>query len=72
MRIISAKPRRRWRSDQLYGLAPGADRYLLAVDDERGVIMRVEAQLDGEAFTVTKVTGISFDEGFPDELAPVG
>jgi hypothetical protein len=72
VRIISAKPLRRLRGDQLYSLATGADGYLLAVDDERGVVMRVEAQLNGEAFTVTEVIGIAFDEGLADELDPVG
>ena len=50
-----------------HGLSPGADRYLLCVDAERGVLLRTEAVLGGDPYAVTEVTAISFDEELPDE-----
>lgn len=50
------------------GVAHGADEVLLAVDEERGVVMRSEARLDGRPFSVVEVEELFFDETFTDEL----
>jgi outer membrane lipoprotein-sorting protein len=52
----------------LMGLSTGADEYRLIVDRERGVLLRVEALLDGAPFAVEEVREIAFDETLPDEL----
>jgi len=46
----------------LHLLGTGADRYELAIDRERGVILRAEAQLDGEPFRFVEVTSAAFDD----------
>ena len=46
----------------------GCDGIALAVDAERGVVLRLEARLDGEPVRVLEVTAIAFDEDLPDEL----
>jgi hypothetical protein len=43
----------------------GADDYELVVDAERGVILRLASRLEGQAFDVTEVLEVSFDEVFP-------
>jgi len=50
-----------------FQLGYGADSYELAVDRERGVLLRTAALLDGEPFAITEVTEIAFDEEFPPE-----
>lgn len=55
------------RSDEegepvLHRLGTGADRYELAIDRERGLIPRAEAQFLGEPFRVVEVTSAIFDE----------
>ncbi|MFP5318976.1 MAG: hypothetical protein ACLGI2_11875 [Acidimicrobiia bacterium] len=49
-------------------LAPGADEVALAVDRERGVVLRCESRLDGRPFTLHEVTEIAFDEPLADDL----
>ena len=49
----------------------GADALMLAVDRERGVILRFEAGAGGEPIRRLKVTEIVFDEPLPDELFTV-
>ena len=49
----------------LHGLGPGADDYVLAVDAERGVVLRSEARLRGEPFKVIEMTEIVFDLPLP-------
>lgn len=44
----------------------GADDYELVVDAERGVILRLASRLGGQAFDVTEVLDIHFDETFPE------
>ncbi len=70
VRLVTAGPRPRRAAERrpLPGLAPGADRYLLSVDDERGVVLRLEADLDGDPFLITEITDISFDEDLPDDV----
>lgn len=48
--------------------AHGADDVRLAVDVERGVILRAEARIDSEPFALFEITEIAFDEDFPDDL----
>ena len=48
-------------------LGHGADEYELAVDAERGVLLRTTALLDGEPFAVAEVPELAFDEEFPRE-----
>ncbi len=45
----------------------GADDVLLDVDAARGTLLRVEAQLGGEPFSIVEVVEIAFDESFPEE-----
>jgi hypothetical protein len=45
-------------------LAYGADRHELAVDAERGVLLRAASLLDGEPFSTLEVRTIAFDEAF--------
>jgi outer membrane lipoprotein-sorting protein len=51
----------------LFRLAAGADEYELAVDGERGVLLRAIARWDGEPFSLHDVTEIAFDEPFAAE-----
>jgi outer membrane lipoprotein-sorting protein len=44
---------------------PGADDIRLVVDLERGVVLRKEARLDGQPFSVREVLELSFDEEPP-------
>ena len=46
--------------DGRFGVGPGADKVDLAVDAERGALLRSEAFLDGEPFRRLEVTEISF------------
>jgi hypothetical protein len=43
----------------LFGLAPGADEYMLLIDAERGILLRAAALLDGDE--------VAFDEDLPPE-----
>jgi outer membrane lipoprotein-sorting protein len=45
-------------------LAHGADRHELAVDAERGLLLRTASLLDGQPFSVVEVRAIAFDEPF--------
>jgi hypothetical protein len=51
----------------LYGLAPGADEYMLLIDAERGTLLRVGALLGGEEFAFTNVEEVAFDKEVPSE-----
>jgi outer membrane lipoprotein-sorting protein len=51
----------------LFRLAAGADEYELAVDRERGVLLRAVARFGGEVFSLHEVTEIAFDEPFAPE-----
>jgi outer membrane lipoprotein-sorting protein len=65
---VSAEPRPStddmWSLD-LSDLGLGADEYLLAVDEERGVILRCEARLENRPFKVLEMSEVSFDEDLP-------
>jgi hypothetical protein len=62
---VRAVPRgERWH---LHGLPRGADAVELAVDAERGVLLRTEAWFEGEPFAVDDVTAIEFDVELPAE-----
>ncbi len=45
-------------------LAIGADAHDLMVDAERGVLLRVASEIDGEPFAIAEVEEIAFDEAF--------
>jgi outer membrane lipoprotein-sorting protein len=47
---------------------PGAEEVLLAVDAERGLLLRREARLAGEPFSVGEFVEIAFDEELDDDL----
>ena len=71
---VRGRPNRVFWHD-LFGLAPGADEYMLLVDAERGILLRAAALLDGEEFAVSEVGEVAFDgdvppERFVLELAP--
>ena len=48
--------------------AHGADDIVLAVDVERGVVLRAEARLGGELFARFEITDLAFDEDLSDDL----
>jgi outer membrane lipoprotein-sorting protein len=50
-----------------FELDQGADEYELLIDAERGVLLRREARIDGEPFSVTEVQEIAFDEDLPTQ-----
>jgi outer membrane lipoprotein-sorting protein len=66
---VSARPRGGTRDipHQVMRLGMGADEYELAVDAERGVLLRALARVDGDEFSVHEVTEIAFDESFAPE-----
>ncbi len=49
-------------------LPDGADDFQLLVDAERGILLRLEARLDGEPFMISEVVEVHFDETLPDEV----
>jgi outer membrane lipoprotein-sorting protein len=59
--VVTATPRRAEWHD-LYGLAPGADRYELVVDGERGVLLRAAALFHGKEFALSEILSVAFDE----------
>ncbi len=50
-----------------FGLAPGADEYMLLIDAERGILLRAAALLDGDEFAVSEIDEVAFDEDLPPE-----
>jgi hypothetical protein len=55
-----------WDYAPLEPFQEGADDYLLSVDAEVGVILRVASRLRGEKFEVFEVLDIAFDEVFAE------
>jgi len=54
------------RGRGLHGLVIGeADEIVLAIDRERGVLLRAESRFRGSAHRVLEVTDVAFDEEFP-------
>ena len=49
----------------LMQLGEGADEYRIAVDAERGILLRVASLLDGQEFAVKEILEVAFDEAFP-------
>ena len=61
-------PRRRGdHAEMLARLAGGADAHDLMVDAERGILLRVASEIDGEPFAITEVEEVAFDEPFGPE-----
>ena len=48
-------------------LWPGGDQYELLVDAERGVLLRITGQMDGDELGGMELTSVAFDEELPDE-----
>ncbi len=46
----------------------GADSYELTIDEELGIVLRVESRLAGEPFRVCEVVDLSVDQAVPPEL----
>ena len=55
-----------WDYAPLSPFEDGADDYLLSVDAEVGVVLRLASRLRGEEFDVFEVLDIVFDEAFPE------
>ena len=55
-----------WNYAPLEPFGEGADDYLLSVDAEVGVILRLASRLRGEEFEVFEVLAIAFDEAFAE------
>lgn len=55
-----------WDYAPLEPFEDGADDYLLSVDAEVGVVLRLASRLRGEEFDVYEVLDIAFDEAFPE------
>lgn len=55
-----------WDYAPLKPFEDGADEYLLSVDAELRVILRLASRLRGEEFDVFEVVDIAFDEEFPE------
>ncbi len=55
------------RSFELHRLGSGADRYVLHVDAELGVLLNVVAFRDGEPFLETSAVEIAFDQPIDDD-----
>ena len=56
-----------WDYAPLEPFEAGADDYLLSVDAEVGVVLRLASRLRGEEFDVYEVLDIAFDEAFPED-----
>jgi hypothetical protein len=55
-----------WNYAPLEPFGEGADDYLLSVDAEVGVILRLASRLGGEEFDIFEVLDIAFDEAFAE------
>lgn len=55
------------RLSGLHGIGSGADEYRLLVDAERGILLRAQALLGGEAFRLLEMNEVGFDEELPPE-----
>jgi outer membrane lipoprotein-sorting protein len=67
---IRGLPRARTGREAVYGpyeLGIGADDYMMSVDAERGVLLRSEARLREQPFTVIEMTEVQFDVDLPPE-----
>jgi hypothetical protein len=51
----------------LHELGVGADDYLISVDAERGVVLRIDARFREQPFTVIEMTEVEFDAELPPE-----
>lgn len=69
---VRARPRPRASWDDfgdfdIFGVPLGADEYELALDAERGVLLRATASLRGRVFATAEILEVAFDEEFPPE-----
>lgn len=65
--LVRGVPRDREGAFGLHRLGFGAEAYELAIDRERGVLLRTTSLLDGEPMSSTEVLELAFDEDFPPE-----
>jgi hypothetical protein len=49
-------------------LGAGADEHELAIDGERGILLRAEARVAGEMFRIIEVERVEFDVQLPDDV----
>jgi len=66
--LVRADPRDHDELSELFAAGIGADAYELAIDAERGVVLRSVAYLDGREFQRVEAIEIAFDEELPAEL----
>jgi outer membrane lipoprotein-sorting protein len=67
--VVRARPRPIEGPDLLRQHLPGgADDYELVVDHVRGVLLRLEARIDGAAFSIVELVETHFDETFADDV----
>lgn len=67
--VVRATPRALDDSQRLRPYLPeGADDFELLVDVERGIVLRLEARLDGEPFMIIELIEVQFDETFAEEV----
>lgn len=56
-----------WNYAPLEPFGVGADDYLLSVDAQTGIILRLASRLGGEEYESFEVSEIAFDEGFAED-----
>ncbi|MDX6729673.1 MAG: hypothetical protein QOK49_4478 [Baekduia sp.] len=70
--LVSCRPRPRDRRGfdgfALHHLGAAAHEYVIEVDGEHGILLRVEARFDGQAMQVTEALQIAFDMPLDPEL----
>jgi hypothetical protein len=66
--LVSAVARRHPHVGGSEPLAHGADRHELAIDRERGVLLRTRSFLDGEPFSSVELLAVAFDEPLDDSV----
>ena len=68
VRLRATRRRPPPRDFDLDALWPGADEYDLVLDRERGILLRVEAMIEGAPFARSEVLEVAFDESFGPEV----
>jgi outer membrane lipoprotein-sorting protein len=64
--VVRVRARPRDPESRMHSLGFGADELELAVDAERGVLLRAEARHDGSPFRVVEVRDVEFDVELPE------
>lgn len=58
----------RYAARVLHSIGGGADKYMLEIDSERGVLLAVQAISSGEPFQIVEAHNVVYDEGIDDAL----